>query len=573
MSLKIKLGSKAGSSSSIRSTPTAEAPPLHAAGVSGRPKIKLKSSAPPTPATETPPASLAAPLGPPTSKPKKTPGPKKPAAERRTTLSLTSARRSSIKQQQLDEDELALATPSSAGPKISLKRKLAAPDRRDSSAKGRFLLKNRKALPPKRPIGVGYDSEASDAEEDPLIEHQYVLRMQPGSDCDYLREAIANKTLGASKSEGGADVSMKFLDKDWRRCIINIRGQNYAAVMVDLPCIIEGMKSWDKRGWWKVADIHQMLLVLGPTNDDATAKAHLLPKEIDSQTWAYAHGLTPPMHYVRKRRFRKRASYKTVEHIDEEVERLLALDKEAESATYRIVDDNEDAAAAPDDEYYDDDEDDEPGDYLSTTENGYGQSYIDGADADADADEEMDFGDLEADILAGLEMDTEITETPTTASAIAPLQPLLPNADAAATLGAADTAMAGAIPSTTTAAASALAIPATAAPGSTTQAADGHEESDDDEEEEDSSSDEDSDEDEPAAVDEDLVERERELEGQKQDLEELERRIAQAKADISAQKNPLLRQRKVKTLRDLEEELGVKRRAMGLGDEDDGYDE
>jgi TATA-binding protein-associated factor Taf7 len=32
---------------------------------------------------------------------------------------------------------------------------------------------------------------------------------------------------------------------------------------VDLPCIVEGMKSWDRRGWYKSADICQMLLVLG----------------------------------------------------------------------------------------------------------------------------------------------------------------------------------------------------------------------------------------------------------------------------------------------------------------------
>ena len=327
--MKLKLKAP-GDAPSVPSTPLTETPTSTSAATAtgNRPRIKLKTSQPPTPVGEFAapqfPSSLpaqpplATPLGPPPTKPVKT-STKKASKKRsgddatlpppkRTTLSLSTPRRPSIKQEP-DSDELAAPTPSSAGPRISLKaRKVQQPDRRDSNTRG-IRLTNRKAAPPKRPIGVGYDSEASDAEEDPLVESQFVLRMQPGEDCDYLRDAIVNKTLGAPRQEGGADVSLKFLDKEHRRVIINIRGATYAAVMVDLPCIIEGMKSWDKRGWWKVADICQMMLVLGPTQSDETAKTHPLPKEVDRETWAYAHGLTPPMHYVRKRRFRKPVSY------------------------------------------------------------------------------------------------------------------------------------------------------------------------------------------------------------------------------------------------------------------------
>lgn len=566
--MKIKVRPPGEPSSSVPSTPATEYPPAQTPGTNGKPRIKLKSSQPPTPANEFAPplAPLAVPLGPPTTKPKR-PYVKKPKPEgddankkrsanddispapKRATISFNAGRRNSIKQES-NEDELVLPAPtptSAGGPRISLKAKKPpghAAERKESKLP-RFSLQNRRnAAPPKRPVGVGYDSEASDAETDPLVENQFVLRMSPGDDCDYLRESIANKTLGTSVKEGGADVSIKFLDKELRRLIINIRGKNYAAVVVDLPCIIESMKSWDKRGFWKVADICQMMLVLGPTENDDTAKAYELPKEVDKKTWGYAHGLTPPMHYVRKRRFRQRASYKTVEHIDEEVERLLQLDKEADSVSYKIVD----AAAAPEDEY---DEANDPDDYIDTTEDQFGQAYSADADADADADE--DEGDLEADLLLAMEADNDADPTHT--------HPPLPIADAAANLGAVETAIAQA---------SAHAIPGTALDTSSTAPTPLAQE---EEESEDESSDEDEDdddeEDSPTAIDEDLVERERELEGQRQDIEELEKRIQQAKMDIAMQKNVLLKSRKMKTLKDLEEELAVKKRALGLGDEDD----
>jgi transcription initiation factor TFIID subunit 7 len=119
-----------------------------------------------------------------------------------------------------------------------------------------------KGEPPVRPKGVGYDSEASDTEVDPALEEQFILRMQPGEDCDYLRQAVEEKRFGP-RSQGGADVSFKSLTRDGRRAAVTIRGRIYAASLVDLPCIVEGLKSWDKRGWYKAADICQMLLVRG----------------------------------------------------------------------------------------------------------------------------------------------------------------------------------------------------------------------------------------------------------------------------------------------------------------------
>lgn len=182
---------------------------------------------------------------------------------------------------------------------------------------------------PTRPIGAGYDSECDEAEPDPAIEENFILRMAPGADADYIRKAIEERKLGVPLREGGADVSLRFFTKDARRAMVRVQDRFYAAVLVDLPCITESMKSWDKKGWWKSADISQMLLVTQRVDNADKAKDVPLPKEINKDSYAWPHGLTPPMHDVRRRRFRKRNDYKSVEKLEEEVERLLAEDQKA----------------------------------------------------------------------------------------------------------------------------------------------------------------------------------------------------------------------------------------------------
>jgi transcription initiation factor TFIID subunit 7 len=183
-------------------------------------------------------------------------------------------------------------------------------------------IKN-KGIVPNRPVGVGYDSEASDTENDPAIEEQFILRMLPGEDCEIVRKAITERTFRN-------DVGIKALTREGRRSILNVRGRLYAAALVDLPCIIEGMKSWDRRGWYKSADICQMLLVLGRVNSDQEAMEYPLPQGVDvldEKTLQYAHGLAPPLRWVRKRRFRNRVSTRTIEQVEKAVEELMAQDE------------------------------------------------------------------------------------------------------------------------------------------------------------------------------------------------------------------------------------------------------
>ncbi|KAJ5729619.1 uncharacterized protein N7483_004127 [Penicillium malachiteum] len=242
-------------------------------------------------------------------------------------------------------------------------------------------IKNR-AVVAQRPVGVGYDSEASDTEADPAIEEQFVLRMEPGEDCEYLRQAINERRFDKS------EFSFKPLNREGRRAILKIRDQMYAASLVDLPCIIEGMKSWDRRGWYKAADICQMLLVLGPVTSDQEALDYPLPSEIehpDDKSLHYPHGLTPPLKWVRKRRFRDRVSSRTIEQVEKAVEELIAQDETSVfPPRFELVD----SAALNRAEGFVQDE--------------YDEYYDEDQDAEGEADEEM-MDDFDDDLAAEME--------------------------------------------------------------------------------------------------------------------------------------------------------------------------
>ncbi|EFR02314.1 transcription initiation factor TFIID subunit 7 [Nannizzia gypsea CBS 118893] len=253
-------------------------------------------------------------------------------------------------------------------------------------------IKN-KGAPPVRPRGAGYDSEASDTEIDPALEEEFILRMEPGEDCEYLRKAIEEKRFGP-RALGGADVSFKSLTRDGRRAIVTIRGNIYAAALVDLPAIIEGLKSWDKRGWYKAADICQMLLVLGKVKTEEEAHSYPLPKDVDPATFQYAHGLTPPLRWVRKRRFRKRISNRTIEAVELEVARLLKEDLAAiKPPDFEIMDQNQYARESQGEqdgfEEYDDEQDAE-GEFFDESLQYEEQQYEEPLEMDDDLAAEME---------------------------------------------------------------------------------------------------------------------------------------------------------------------------------------
>ncbi|KAI1613881.1 transcription initiation factor TFIID subunit D6 [Exophiala viscosa] len=307
------------------------------------------------------------------------PKPKKADTITSTPGSSTKKRKKPIKADD-SEDELDGPTKPPVIRKLTL---TTQPGQRASTAKAptqpvpiSVKLKQKGKIP-KRQIGVGYDSELDEREPDPMVHEGFVLRMQPGPDCDYLRKAIEEGTV-FNRSKGGADVRMRMLDTMGRRGILIIKGNQYATSLVDLPCVIEGMKSWDKKGWIKSIDISQILLVLGRCNTDEEARNYPLPPDVDPKNYQYAHGLTAPMKWVRKRRFArtKRTRVDDIESVERRVKALLEADKAASQVRYQLLDhdprlDEERYSSGLDDEDAEGEEDDDVDGYFSMQNGNY----------------------------------------------------------------------------------------------------------------------------------------------------------------------------------------------------------
>ncbi|CAO3570924.1 unnamed protein product [Mortierella alpina] len=190
--------------------------------------------------------------------------------------------------------------------------------------------------------GGGKDSD-DDNEDEPevSIEEQFILRLPPGEMCDRFREKVVAREV---------DESVKLRFTDARRGTFTFEGLNFATKLVDLPTIIEAQKTLNGKQMYKIADISQMLLVDPvPVESNTHVKsepaangdsrnsmpAPTLPPLKPSE-YIWPDGLTNPLKNVRKRRFRKRVSKVAVEGVENEIERLLQEDAQAEEVVYEI---------------------------------------------------------------------------------------------------------------------------------------------------------------------------------------------------------------------------------------------
>ncbi|KAI5369128.1 putative TAFII55 protein region [Septoria linicola] len=548
LKLKIGAGTKGGQNNSggdgqkTPQTPAASTPTT-----GGGFKLKLNVSQPPTPIDQGP--STGAPAsGAPVERKKRAytkknadsiPKGKKraleddgagPAAKRKISLKLGGA-----------------APSAGAGlPKLSLggpKKPRTVPKLLDIRARGKV---------PPRPKGVGYDSEDSETEKDPAHQQALILRMEPGPDADYLRSAIAELSdRNQDPTKGDAflkDVSLKFIERNLRRAVIKIQGRMYAAALVDLPCIIESMKSFDKKGWWKVADIAQMLLVLGRCENDEQARKMPLPRDVNKETYAYAHGITPPMQWVRKRRFRKRLNYNEALNVEEEVNRLLQADKEWEERGGVVTS----ARAGELQQQQEQQAQQGEGEEAQNAEYSFDLGDEDALGDDAvetvehDGDEDMEEGD--PDLEAGLQAMFDENEDEGDVSQLVSESPA-PIADQAASMAAVESAMQSDMEAT---------------PVGTPAADQTQDEQSDDEEEESDEDDEDS----PDVVDEDAAAKAAERAQQLEEVADLEREVERARQKVASMTNQLLAQREKKKLAALEEELAVKKQVFDIDNED-----
>lgn len=138
------------------------------------------------------------------------------------------------------------------------------------------------------------------------MEDQFVVRL-PVSIRDRIHED--------AKKGNVQKVSIKMVSG--REGILTYEGKTYTGCLTDLPCITESYKTLDNRQFVKIADISKIFVFA----DDN------LQEEVET---ASVSGLSPPMKYVRNRRFRKRlAKVPIVEEIERAVAQLLEKDREA----------------------------------------------------------------------------------------------------------------------------------------------------------------------------------------------------------------------------------------------------
>jgi transcription initiation factor TFIID subunit 7 len=367
---------------------------------------------------------------------------------------------------------------------------------------------------PQKPLGEGYDSEAEDRDVDPVIEEQFLFRMMPGEHCDYLRQVIQAKQIGVPRSQGGADFSIKWLDDEGRRAMVTVKGQPYAAILLDLPTITEGMKTWDKKAMVKSSDICQMLMVFAQVRSEEEAKTAPLPKAVEhGHRWP--HGITPPMHDARNRRFRKRLSKLEIKNKEAEVDRLLSADREAVSVRTEWIDSKQNGTG-------DEDEEDEDEEEYEEDAEGEADDYFGDADMDQAEDEGLfDDAALEAEFL-------EAVETPDLAT---------PGGALAATPGTGNAA---------------------------TPAAQAEDEAGGAEEEE---SDEDEDEDADEDEDEDEGDNE-EAAGVRNEITNLRKQLKMYEDQLAASNLPIMRKRLESNIRNVKAEILLKMSAIGETEDD-----
>ncbi|CAG9558732.1 unnamed protein product [Danaus chrysippus] len=173
------------------------------------------------------------------------------------------------------------------------------------------------------------------------LESQFILRL-PEDPAKVLRELL--KTGDNIKSRLTIQI-----DNDMRNGEVRFDHWLMHAKIVDLPTIIESLKTIDNKSFYKTADICQMMICKEeadqpPSEEESPSKNKKKdPYKVDKK-FLWPHGVTPPTKNVRKRRFRKTLKKKYVEapEIEKEVKRLLRADNEAVSVTWEVVKEEDD---------------------------------------------------------------------------------------------------------------------------------------------------------------------------------------------------------------------------------------
>lgn len=173
------------------------------------------------------------------------------------------------------------------------------------------------------------------------LETQFILRM-PEEPANVLHELIQS---GSNSLKDRLSIT---LEQDLRYGEVRLDHWLLHAKVVDLPTIMESLKTIDNKSFYKTSDICQLMLCKEepdpPEEEESPNKAKKKdPNKVDKK-YLWPHGITPPCKNVRKRRFRKTLKKKFVEapEIEKEVKRLLRIDNDAVSVKYEIINEDED---------------------------------------------------------------------------------------------------------------------------------------------------------------------------------------------------------------------------------------
>ncbi|CAL1526850.1 unnamed protein product [Lymnaea stagnalis] len=168
------------------------------------------------------------------------------------------------------------------------------------------------------------------------LEQQFILRLPPDA-AGQLHEDLKETSNVQLKDKLSIEM-----DPDMRHGRVRFGGDIFFAKLLDLPAIIESLKTVDKKTFYKTADICQMLVC--KTEEDWLQDENESPRKKDKEKkYAWNHGITPSLKNVRKRRFRKtlKKKYMDQPEVEKEVRRLFRYDSEAIDVKYEIIVDDE----------------------------------------------------------------------------------------------------------------------------------------------------------------------------------------------------------------------------------------
>uniref|UniRef100_A0A2K6G752 TATA-box binding protein associated factor 7 like n=1 Tax=Propithecus coquereli TaxID=379532 RepID=A0A2K6G752_PROCO len=228
------------------------------------------------------------------------------------------------------------------------------------------------------------------------LENQFILRLP-------MEQACTVRNLMRSGSVISKDKLKIDLSSDGRNALVQVEDVSLAAKLVDLPCVIGSLKTYDKKTFYKTADISQMLVckpvdLRSSPEEPVTSDVQAMSKDEKEKQKKYVwkHGITPPLKNVRKKRFRKTTKKVSCmlfctdsPDVEKDVKRLLSSDAEAVCARWEVITEGETKEIESQGSI--------PGFEIAPGMSGYNQGHISGNLEEDDNDEDEDDDDEDED--------------------------------------------------------------------------------------------------------------------------------------------------------------------------------